>query len=34
MDKALDEHEMPDDLRAALREKLHALADHMRNTPD
>ena len=31
MDRALDEHEMPDELRAALRGKLHALADHMRN---
>ena len=34
MDRALDEHEMPDDLRAFLRERLHALADHMRNQPD
>jgi hemoglobin len=34
MDRALDEHEMPGDLREALREKLHALADHMRNIPD
>ena len=33
MDRALDEHEMPDALRAMLREKLHALADHMRNHP-
>ena len=31
MDQALDEHEMPDAVRAHLREKLHALADHMRN---
>jgi hemoglobin len=31
MDRALDEHEMPLDLREALRGKLHALADHMRN---
>lgn len=31
MDRALNEHEMPSDLREALREKLHALADHMRN---
>lgn len=31
MDRALDEHEMPVDLREALRGKLHALADHMRN---
>ncbi len=33
MDRALDEHEMPDALRAMLRGKLHALADHMRNHP-
>ena len=33
MDRALDEHTMPDELRAFLREKLHALADHMRNRP-
>ena len=31
MDRALDEHEMPTELREALRGKLHALADHMRN---
>ena len=31
MDRSLDEHEMPEDVRAHLREKLHALADHMRN---
>ena len=31
MDRALDEHEMPDALREQLRERLHALADHMRN---
>lgn len=31
MDKALDEHEMPGELREDLRRKLHALADHMRN---
>ena len=31
MDQALDEHEMPDELRVMLREKIHALADHMRN---
>jgi hemoglobin len=31
MDRALDEHPMPDALRESLREKLHALADHMRN---
>ena len=34
MDRALDEQEMPDALRVMLREKLHALADHMRNQPD
>ena len=34
MDRALDEHEMPDTLRAQLRERLHGLADHMRNHPD
>jgi hemoglobin len=34
MDQALAEHEMPDDLRTQLRERLHALADHMRNQPD
>ncbi|MFN8583305.1 MAG: group II truncated hemoglobin [Gemmatimonadaceae bacterium] len=33
MDQALDEHEMPEQLRAGLRERLHALADHMRNQP-
>ena len=34
MDHALDEQAMPDELREQLREKLHALADHMRNRPD
>jgi hemoglobin len=34
MDRALDEQPMPDSLRDMLREKLHALADHMRNQPD
>ena len=34
MDRALDEHSMPDALREQLRERLHALADHMRNQPD
>ena len=34
MDRALNEHEMPDPLREQLRERLHALADHMRNQPD
>lgn len=31
MDRALAEHEMPEELRAHLRERLHQLADHMRN---
>ena len=31
MDQALDEHAMPDALRTHLRQRLHALADHMRN---
>jgi hemoglobin len=34
MDQAMAEHEMPDALRVQLREKLHSLADHMRNQPD
>jgi hemoglobin len=34
MDRALAEHDMPDDLRIQLRERFHALADHMRNQPD
>jgi len=34
MDRALDGQPMPDEVRAFLREKLHALADHMRNRPD
>ena len=34
MDRALNEHEMPSELREDLRGKLHALADHMRNAPD
>jgi len=34
MDRSLDEHQMPDALREQLREKLHGLADHMRNRPD
>ena len=34
MDRALNEHDMPDDLREQLRERLHGLADHMRNQPD
>lgn len=31
MDRAVDEQSMPDDLRVALRQKLHELADFMRN---
>src|SRR5687768_4616214 len=31
MDRSLAEHEMPEAVRAHLRERLHALADHMRN---
>ena len=34
MDRALAEHPMPDETRRFLREKLHGLADHMRNQPD
>jgi len=34
MDRAMDAQPMPDELRAMLREKVHALADHMRNKPD
>ena len=34
MDRALDEHGMPEPLRAQLGERIHALADHMRNRPD
>jgi hemoglobin len=34
MDRALAEHDMPDELRAHLRARLHHLADHMRNRPD
>ena len=34
MDRALNEHDMPDVLREGLREKLHGLADHMRNQPE
>ena len=33
MDRALDEHEMLAPLREALRQRLHDLADHMRNQP-
>ena len=34
MDHALDAHDMPDELRAMLRDRFHQLADHMRNRPD
>jgi hemoglobin len=34
MDRAMDEQPMPAELHAMLKEKLHALADHMRNHPD
>jgi hemoglobin len=34
MDRALDEHPMPEPVRAHLRERFHALADHMRNRPE
>jgi len=34
MDRALAEHDMPDELRVHLREQFHALADHMRNQAD
>ena len=31
MDFALDEHEMPDELRGYLRLRFRSVADHMRN---
>ena len=31
MDRALDEEEMPDELRAFFKDRFHGLADHMRN---
>jgi hypothetical protein len=34
MDRALNEQDMPEPLREDLREKLHGLADHMRNRAD
>ena len=34
MDRALDEQDMPGDLREQIRERFHGLADHMRNHPD
>ncbi|HEX5580294.1 MAG TPA: group II truncated hemoglobin [Gemmatimonadaceae bacterium] len=33
MDRALDEHDMPAEVRDFLRVRLHQLADHMRNQP-
>lgn len=33
MDRALEAHEAPDELKLFLRERFHALADHMRNQP-
>ena len=34
MERALDEQDMPDVLREALRQRFGAMADHMRNRPD
>ena len=34
MDTALEEHDAPREVKVFLREKLHALADHMRNQPN
>ena len=34
MDRALAQHPMPDELRASLQQRLHELADHMRNQPE
>jgi hemoglobin len=34
MDRSIDEQELPEELRAALRQRIHALADHMRNRPE
>lgn len=34
MDRALDEHPMPDMLREQMRERLRSVADHMRNRPE
>ena len=31
MDQAIAEHAMPEDIKAHLRQRLHGLADHMRN---
>lgn len=34
MERALEEHDMPDELKAHLRTRLRVLADHMRNQPE
>jgi hemoglobin len=34
MERSLDEHDMPADLREHLRDRLRSLADHMRNRTD
>lgn len=34
MERSLDDHDMPADLREHLRDRLRSLADHMRNRPD
>ncbi len=34
MDRAMAEHAMPEALRAGLTQRLHELADHMRNQPE
>lgn len=34
MNRALEEHEMDADLRRYLQQRLHALAEHMRNKPE
>jgi truncated hemoglobin YjbI len=34
MERALSEHDMPDESRTFLLTKLRPLADHMRNRPD
>lgn len=34
MDRALAEQDYPEEIRAFLSERFHAIADHMRNQPD
>src|SRR6186997_810189 len=34
MERALSEHDMPEELRAVIWQKLRELADHMRNQPE